>query len=383
MPFARPTLTQLRTQAQEDINAAQIGADGFLRNAVVKVLAWVQAGLAHLHYGYLDYIAQQAVPWTATDEYAEGWGNMIGVPRKGPATATGQVTMTGTVGVLIPAATMFVLSGGATYSSTAAAEIPPGATQINVPISATTAGAAGNADAGTSISLSLPIAGIVSAGVVAVPGITGGSDIESDDDYRNRYLAEYAAPPQGGDRNDYIEWALAVPGVTRAWVSPNGQGSGTVVVYTMLDETEAPSLGFPQGINGVANHETRDAQAAGDQLAVANALFAEQPVTALVYSCAPISAPVDFTISGLGADNTEANQLAITVALSNMFTQYAQVGGTVDPSDGSPWDPLDPSYWYTALNALGLSGFNVQSPTGPLTPSPGQLFVLGTVECSS
>lgn len=382
MPFARPTLTQLRTQAMEDINAASIGADGFLRNAVVKVLAWVQAGLSYLHYGYLDYIALQAVPWTATDEYAEGWGNMIGVPRKGASAASGFAAMTGTPQVPIPVGTMFALSNGTTYTSTVAVAVAVGATVVSVPIAATLAGSAGNADTGTTVSLSSPIPGIATNGVVAPPGITGGSDIEDINSYRNRFLAQYAAAPQGGDRGDYIEWALAVPGVTRAWVKPLGQGPGTVVVYTMLDETEAANQGFPQGSDGVATSEARDAAATGDQLSVANAIFLGQPVTALVYSCSPINTPVNFTLSGLGASNTAAMQQQIETALSEMFTQYAQVGGTVDPTAGSQWGPLDPSYWYTALNALGLNGFDVQSPAGPITPGAGELFVLGSVTCS-
>lgn len=39
----------------------------------MSVLADADAGLAHLHYGYPDYIAQQATPFNATDEWLAGW----------------------------------------------------------------------------------------------------------------------------------------------------------------------------------------------------------------------------------------------------------------------------------------------------------------------
>lgn len=384
MPFSRPTLTQLRTLAMQDINAAPVGADGFLRNAVLRVLAWVQAAMAYLHYGYLDWIAQMAVPWTAEDEYAAAWGALVGVEQEGANFASGSLTFNGTPGVQILYGTQFALQSGITYTSTATATVAPGATSVNVSVIAAVAGSASNADPGTSVKISSPIAGIVSPGVVAAPGITGGTDQESQESFRDRYLAVFAAPPQGGDREDYVQWATALGGVTRAWVAPNGMGPGTVVVYTMFDETESAYGGFPQGSNGVAFPETRAIAASGDQLAVANAIFPDQPVTALVYSCSPVNAPQNFTITGLGTANTAANQSDIETALAEMFLQSANVGGTINPETGAAWPPIDPNLWYAAIGAVsGVSSFLVTSPSGALTPTPGQLFTLGTVTFSS
>jgi uncharacterized phage protein gp47/JayE len=384
MPFSRPTLTQLRDQAMQDVNAAPIGVDGFLRFAVVRVLAWVQAAMAYLHYGYLDWIALMSVPWSAEDEYAAAWGAFVGVEQNGPGLASGTLTFSGSVGATINADTQFALQSGTTYVSTSTVSIVAGATSLNVPVVAMVAGSASNADAGTSVKLSSPVAGIVSPGVVAAPGITGGTDQETTESFRDRYLAVFAAPPQGGDREDYIQWATAVGGVTRAWVNPNGMGAGTVVIYTMFDQTEASNGGFPRGANGVATNETRATAATGDQLAVANAIFPDQPVTALVYSCAPTNAPQNFSISGLGANNTTANQQAITASLAEMFLQNANVGGTINPETGAAWGALDPSLWYATISAaLGASNFVVSSPSGPLTPSAGQLFTLGTITFAS
>ena len=61
MPFARPSLTALRNQAIEDISTSGVpGLNGLLRNAVLRVLAWVMAGLAYSVYGYIDWIARKA-----------------------------------------------------------------------------------------------------------------------------------------------------------------------------------------------------------------------------------------------------------------------------------------------------------------------------------
>ncbi|MGR8802107.1 hypothetical protein ACPZ8I_30855, partial [Klebsiella variicola subsp. variicola] len=39
----------------------------------LKVLADMDAGMAHLHYAYLDYIGRQCTPFTSTDEWLAGW----------------------------------------------------------------------------------------------------------------------------------------------------------------------------------------------------------------------------------------------------------------------------------------------------------------------
>lgn len=71
MPYARKTLTQLRDDILADINSAQITdaagniVVGLLQKAILRVMAYAQAGVGYEHYGELDWIALQAVPWTA------------------------------------------------------------------------------------------------------------------------------------------------------------------------------------------------------------------------------------------------------------------------------------------------------------------------------
>ena len=95
MPFPRNTLTALRAQAMQDITASDLpNADGFLRRAVLRVLAWAVAGMAYLHEGYLDWISLQSTPFTATGEYLEGWAAMAPTPvlREAPTFASGPAT---------------------------------------------------------------------------------------------------------------------------------------------------------------------------------------------------------------------------------------------------------------------------------------------------
>jgi len=99
MPYARPTLTALRNQAIQDITTSGVpGLDGLLRNAVLRVLAWVMSGLAYSVYGYVDWTSLMGVPFTARDEYLEAWAALVNIYRKDATAATGNAQFTGQTG---------------------------------------------------------------------------------------------------------------------------------------------------------------------------------------------------------------------------------------------------------------------------------------------
>lgn len=383
MPYARSTLTALFDGAMADITSADIGADGMLRFAVLRVLARVLAGLAYLHYDYQDWIARQAVPWTATDEYLAGWAALRGLQQKDATAALFYATFSGTAGADIPAGTSVVRGDNATF--TTQADVPFGtATSVSVVVLADVPGAAGNCDPGTQMALANPIARVQGNSGVAGSALIAGADMETAAAFQARVLAAFANQPAGGDRADYVQWAEAIAGVTRAWVIPTGMGPGTVIVYVMLDDAEAAFDGFPQGTNGVSPLDPRDTPATGDQLMVANAILPQQPVGALVYVCAPVAMPVACSVAGLGTANTLAMQTTISAALAGVLLAHGQVGGAINPASGAPFPPIDPSVFYAALQAIpNLPQFTLLAPATPVTPGPGQLPVLGPVSFPS
>jgi uncharacterized phage protein gp47/JayE len=375
MPWSRPTLTNLRTQAAGDITTTLAGADGLLRRSNLNVVANILAGLANLHYGYEDWIALQAVPFTSTQEYLEGWAALKGIIRQPAEAFTGTATGTGVNGTDCPLGTTLLRSDGTTYVTTADATVSGGV--ITVSIQAQTPGSAGQMSVGTAMTLGTAIAGI-NANFSVASVIASGTDVESDDAFRTRMLQRYANPPQGGAVQDYVGWALAVPGVTRAWCLPNGKGIGTVIVYTMFDVTEAAYGGFPQGTNGVATNETRDSAATGDQLAVANYIFPLRPVTALVYSYAPQASAQNFTINGL-LPNTTAMQNSVKSAITGAFLSLATPGGVL-LSNGTTGGKVYLANIEAAINAIpGIIDFIITSPTSDISVSNGYLATLGTV----
>lgn len=359
MPYSRPTLSDLRAQVAQDITAAVSAGTDLLRRAVLRVLGDVQAAMAHLHYGYLDWIARQAVPFTAVDEALEGWAALKGVTRKAATAATGSVTFAGTPGALVPGGTSVTRYDGAAYTTGDAVAIGSGGS-ATVTVTAVEAGSAGNATAGAAMALSAAVVGVQSAGTAG--NLTGGADAETDDELRTRMLAAYATTPMGGAQADYVSWALEVPGVTRAWCLPNGAGVGTVVVYVMLDEAHPD--GFPVGTDGVSSSEPRSVAATGDQLAVANHLWPLAPVTALVTVVAPVAQPIAFTIAGVPVSYRSAVSAALSAQLRH---------------DGSPGGTVRIAALWAAVRSLGLTTFDINIPSDDVTATAGHLPTLGTI----
>jgi len=368
MPYTRPSLSDLRTQVAQDIASALPGSDSLLRFSSLNITGVAQANLANLHYGYLDWIAKQAVPFTATDEYLEGWAALKGVYRKPATSASGSVTFVATNGVTIPAGSSVVRGDGTTGTTLSDATAASNAVTVNVKIDADSTGltgAFGDTALAVVMTLSQAIAGVQANGVVSA-AFTGGADIETDDDLMSRMLLAYQNTPQGGCSTDYTEWALTTPGVTRAWCSPNSYGAGTVVVYVMLDESEAAYNGFPQGSNGVATGESRATAATGDQLAVANVIYPLQPVTALVYVVAPVPAPINFTISGIAA----AKQSTVKAAIADVFLRNGDATGGSTPI----------AYVWSAIAAVsGVTDFVISTPSADIVNTAGTLPTVGTI----
>lgn len=358
MPFLRRTLSELRQDAASDINGELPGADALLRFSNLGIIGRVLAGFANLFYGYLDWIARQSVPFTATDEFLEAWAARARITRKPATLAHGSATFTGTDGSVIASGTTVARGDGFTYATTEEGTIASGT--VTVPISAAVAGALGNAPDGVALTLGIGISGVDSSGTAA-GAITGGADVEPDEELRSRMNDAYAQPAQGGSRSDYIRWAREVPGVTRCWPIGSGMGPGTVVLLFMMDDANAAFGGFPQGTSGVATEETRDTPATGDQLTLANAIYEQQGLIAVVYAVAPSANTIDLTIAGISSASTET-KAAIAAAFAAALRFSAQPGGITNVS----------ALEAAIASVAGTAGFVITAITASAgTVSPG------------
>lgn len=378
MPFARSTAAQLQDQALSDIAAQLPGTDPLLPRSNLNIIGRLLGEGFNGAYGYLDYIAQQGTPFTATGEALEGWAGLKGVVRKAASPATGSATSLGssTPATDVPAGAQLVRGDGVTYQTTADVTVSGGGT-ATVQLVCVTPGADGSLTTGQALALSIAIPGVSSSWTATAAAV--GADVETDASLRTRMLEVYANPPQGGAKADYVDWSLQVAGVTRAWCVPNGRGAGTVVVYTMFDISESAHGGFPQGTGGVATGEPRDTAATQDLLAVANHLFPLQPVTPIVYAWAPLQNTVTFTITGLSTATTGLKSL-VQAAIDLVFLAFGDpLGGTVDMSDIQAAIAAIPGTEGFVITAVACNHGAVAPTDGNITSTAGYLPIRGAV----
>jgi len=371
MPYPRPALSDLRAQVAADITAGLKTVDGLLRFSNLGILGTSVAGLSHQHYGYLAWIAKQAVPYTATGEFLEAWAALKSVYREAATAAQLYATFLGTAGKSLAKGTQIARGDGIYYTTMAAATVNS-AGSLSVALQASATGVDSNAEVGTLVTLASAVTGIQSSGAVTQV-VELGTAVETDDSLRTRMLAAYQAQARGGAVDDYKLWALNATGVTRAWVKPMGAGPGSVVVYVMFDTVNAANNGFGTGQNGLSsldNRATEATTATGDLLAVANTVFVSQPVTPLVYHCTPMPAPVDFTITGLGTA-TDATRTAIAQAIAQVMIDQGA------PIEGSN---VDLSAIESAIGAIsGTSGYVITAPAGNIANQRGYLPTVGVI----
>ena len=356
MPFARPTLNELIDRVSTDIASRLPGMSySLLRRSLAGALARAEAGAVHSLYGYLDFIAKQAIPDTAEDEYLLRWVAIWLPEGRKPATfasGTNAVQVAGTAGKLVPTGTMFVRADGNQYKTTS--DVTLVGTTATVSVVSLTASAASNTGAGVSLTLFQPVDGISSSAIVVAPGITGGNDQETLEALKARLIRRIQQPPQGGSAADYETWALEVPGVTRAWVKPLYLGAGTVAVFIAND-----------------NAVTAPIPDAGTVAAALAYIKSKAPVTADVYVFAPTAYVVN--IAAKLSPNTSATRAGGQAELADLFKREAEPAGTI------PISKIREAVSVTN----GVNDSQVTAPVVDVVAPAGAIPVLGTVTWSS
>lgn len=356
MPWATPTLRDVRSLVRDHIRAQLPGADASIPNSVLRVLSDAQGALCHLTLQFIDWLALQLLPDTAEHEWLSRHGaiwlvNSDGsTGRKMPTYAFGEFAASGDAGVLIPQATRFRGSSEVEYESLEEVVLLADAA-TPIPVRALRPGSAGNLPAGTQMATTTTISGIAE---VVVLNLGYGTDEETDDELRMRVLERIRQPPMGGAHHDYVLWALAVPGVTRAWCYPLEMGMGTVTVRFMCDDLRADLDGFPTPF---------------DVTAVTNYLNSVRPVAVKeTFVVAPLARRIDVWIINLTPD-TNAVRAAVEASLENMLLKYAKPGQTIYAA----WK------YYAIMSTAGVEHFDLGNSTDDLMPSNGHMPTLGDI----
>lgn len=351
----------MRGLVRDNIRGSLPGADATVPNSVLRVLSDSQAALCHLTLQYIDWLALQLLPDTAETEWLDRHGDIWLVNadgstgRKMATLSHGTVLVTGTVeGSIVAAGARLNASNGVQYETLTFIVVGVGA-PVPVDITALDPGSIGNLDPGEPLAFVEPVPGVDNIAIVDL--LEGGTEEETDDQLRSRVLLRIQQPPMGGDAKDYVQWALSVPGVTRAWCYPNEMGIGTVTVRFMMDVLRAEDNGFPKDT---------------DIYNVEQYLNTVRPVAIKdFFVAAPIPFPIDHYIYALDSD-TAATRNEIEASLKASFVEYTSPGQT----------------WYRAwsedaiFHSVGVSSFDLALTDDQrhiATPSPGFMPTLGSL----
>ena len=209
MPWATPSLKQVRGIVRDDIRSSLPGADASVPNSVLRVMSDSQGALCHLTLQYIDWLALQLIPDTAEvewlDRHADIWlVNADGsTGRKMTTFAVGTATFTGTQGVVVPASTMLTASDPFASISELAYETTEdirllGLEPTPVRIRALDGGVAGNLAPGVALHITPPILNADATAIVVT--LNGGTEAETDEFLRIEFLSAFdnrrrAVPP--------------------------------------------------------------------------------------------------------------------------------------------------------------------------------------------
>lgn len=182
-------------------------------------------------------------PAWAWGDWLDLHGQQKGVVRKDASYATGYVTVTGTEGTRLPQG--FIVCTAATESTPSVlfsldeeVLIPAGGSKT-VGVTAVEAGTGSNVSAGTIVIMAQPVTGITS--ITNSSAVTGGTEVESDEAYRERIEEAYALSDISfiGNDSDLKRWAKEVAGVGDCIVIPTWNGPGTIKL-ALVDSNGVP-----------------------------------------------------------------------------------------------------------------------------------------------
>lgn len=223
-PYDNITPETLKSEILADIKAVGVDVqEGAFANTLVSGVAYkLFAG-----YQQMRQMLYAAFPDETSGEFIDKAAAAVGLKRKEAAAATVEVSFTGEDGTFIPAQTVvYASASGMCFRTTADTTVADGS--ATAPAQAASGGAEYNVAAGEINTMYVNVAGV--AGVTNLQAAAGGTDEESDEALWQRYHAKMMLQPTSDNPDQYIIWALEVPGVAWAQCIPVWNGAGTVKV---------------------------------------------------------------------------------------------------------------------------------------------------------
>ncbi|EON13095.1 baseplate J/gp47 family protein [Pandoraea sp. SD6-2] len=232
MPGTILTLDQVRANMLREIRNQRVDAhigedsDYFVRASSV---ASAVEGL----YAHQAWLERQIFPDTADERNLILHARLRGIERKTAVIASGQARIDGKPQSAVASGLRAKYRDGTAYITTSGGTTDATG-HLLVDVEAIVAGKLGNREDGQTLTLTVPPAGFDAT--LTITHLRGGTEIESLDSLLARLLQRIRRPPAGGNKYDYWQWAMEVPGVSAAYVYPLRRGLGTVDVVIVTHD---------------------------------------------------------------------------------------------------------------------------------------------------
>jgi len=351
MGFTPPEYADIKTAILRDTQS-QLPDAAVTTDSDFGVRAGGSAAAIEGLYEHQAYIARQIFPDTADTEYLEKHAELKGLTRKRATAAQGAATFTGTAGATIAVGTEVKTVAGLAFITMAAGVIGPDTTGAGgtalVPVQASATGTDSNLASGTALTLTSAPSGVQGAATLTTAA-TGGTVAETDAELLARLLDLLRNPAGGGNKADWRRWALAVDGVSEAYVFPLRRGLGTVDVCI----TSADGLPSAAILAACRAHLDEERPPGASDFQV------------LAPSLVAVAVSVKVRLSGLTLEQAQA---AIETALGVYFA-------TLEPGDTAYLSRIE-----TAISGVdGVVDRQVTSPTASVAAGEIEWPRLGTV----
>ncbi len=222
----------------------------------------------------INYAARQNLLRYASGEMLDAIGELYGTSRlpaqKAQVTVEFSLSAAQVNTITIPAGTRVTADGMVYFALLQALSIPAGQTKGSSLAEATEAGNEGNSYVSGQIKLLVDPVPYV-AGVVNINSSSGGSDVESDDNFRERIRQAPESFSVAGSSEAYAYWAKTAD-VNIADISVSSPSPGVVNVVPLMEGGEMPTQGILDKVSAIVS--ARDKRPLTDQVQV----FAPEPV---------------------------------------------------------------------------------------------------------
>lgn len=310
----------------------------------------------------LAYSAGQCI-FETTEDHLLATGMTVTISGATPS------AFNGTFPITVTADNEFVYTPAATPSPTTAsgASKLASATYVNATVEATTTGQTTNVDQGGTIAIVGSLTGVDSTARVTWGGLAGGTDAETEEEYRARILEALGADYGTFTDDEITIVAKQVPGVTKVWVRkamidpPTGWPLEGRVRVAFLRGNDANPIPSSQEVQDVKDRIVS---------LIMPAHMSDEDVEVF----APTARPVAFTFSAISPDTTSM-RLAIEHRLRQFMAEQVELGQDITEDDYR----CAIRETFDLERRVALASFTLSTPTAAIDIGPDEIPTLGTL----